>query len=353
MSTIELVDIWKKLGEFSIRGVSFKVGKREYFVVLGPSGAGKTVLLQIIAGIHRPDKGRIIVDGIDETNTPPEKRNIGYVPQNYALFPHLTVYENIEYGLKIKGIPRNERKKRVYEISKKLGITHLLDRNPRTLSGGEQQRVALARALIIKPRILLLDEPLSALDPSTRIELRKYLKWINKVFNTTTIHVTHDFIEALSLGDRIAVMNNGVIEQIGSPEEVFYKPRTLFVARFTRMSNLFEGIAEPLDEYSSIIKTNELELVVIGKYKGRVLAGFRPESVIVSREEVKSSARNVFQGVIREVIDEGAVIRLIIDVNGRDIEALVTRSSYIELGLREGVRVYLYVKATQIHVTPL
>ena len=173
---LEVDHVWKDLCGFKLVDVCLEVAAGEYFVVLGPSGAGKTVLLQVIAGILQPDKGRVIIDGVDMTRAPPEKRNVGYVPQNYALFPHLTVLGNIAFGLKLRKMPEEEIKRKVEEVAEKLGIKHLLHRKPGTLSGGEAQRVALARALVIKPKILLLDEPLSAVDPVLRWELRDYLR---------------------------------------------------------------------------------------------------------------------------------------------------------------------------------
>ena len=350
MAGLELRDVWKVLGEFSLRGVSLEVGDGEYFVVLGPSGAGKTVLLQVVAGILKPDRGRVLISGVDVTDWPPERRNVGYVPQNYALFPHLTVFENIAFGLKVRGIPEREVRRRVRKVAERLGISDLLSRMPRTLSGGEAQRVALARALVIEPRILLLDEPLSAVDPSLRWELRRYLREVHEEFGTTTVHVTHDFVEAMALADRIAVLNKGIVEQVGTPEEVFYRPRSEFVARFTRSQNIFRGRAKPVSSDLSEVDISPFRLIVCGRYEGEVLVSFRPESVLVSRREFLTSARNVLEGVIRDYSFEGPLVLLEVEVGGRPIYAYVTRSSFEELGLEKGAAVYLYIKASQIHV---
>ncbi len=350
MAGLELRDVWKDLGEFSLRGVSLEVGDGEYFVVLGPSGAGKTVLLQVVAGILKPDRGRVLIGGVDVTDWPPERRNVGYVPQNYALFPHLTVFENIAFGLRVRGIPEREVRRRVREVAERLGISSLLDRMPRTLSGGEAQRVALARALVVEPRILLLDEPLSAVDPSLRWELRRYLREVHEEFGTTTVHVTHDFVEAMALADRIAVLNKGIVEQVGTPEEVFYRPRSEFVARFTRSQNIFRGRAKPISSDLSEVVIGSFRLIVCGRYEGEVLVSFRPESVLVSRREFPTSARNVLEGVIRDRSFEGPLVLLEVEVGGRPIYAYVTRSSFEELGLEKGAAVYLYIKASQIHV---
>jgi len=347
---LELADVYKSFGDFTIRNVNLQVLEGEYFVVLGPSGAGKTLLLQVIAGIYRPDRGRIIIDSADVTNTPPEKRNVGYVPQNYALFPHLNVRENIEYGLKVRRLDSGEIEKRVREVADKLGIRHLLGRDVKTLSGGEAQRVALARALVIQPRLLLLDEPLAAVDPVLRWELRDFLKSIREKFNTTVIHVTHDFSEALALADRIAVMNKGEIVQVGPPHEIFYEPKSEFVAWFTRAGNVFKGYAEPKGPGVSVVSLGPFDIVVKGNYKGPVTVMFRPEYAVVAREKLESSARNEIEGVIKDYVDEGALVLLKVSCGGVTVKAYVTKVSFQELGLKPGEKVYLYVKASQVHV---
>ncbi len=345
-----LENVSKKFGEFRLNNISFKVSKGEYFVVLGPSGAGKTLLLQVIAGIIMPDSGRILIDGVDSTRLPPEKRNVGYVPQNYALFPHLSVYDNIAFGLKIRKARREHISDKVREVSEKLGISHLLDRKVKSLSGGEAQRVALARALVVEPKILLLDEPLAAVDPVLRWSLRDYLREIHRMFKATVIHVTHDFTEAISLADRIAVLNNGSIEQIGTPQDVFYRPKSEFVAWFTRTENIYRGYAEPVGSGLSRVRVGSLEFTVCGEYRGWVVVSFRPEYVVVSRHKIRTSARNVIEGVLTDYMDEGALVLLKVMVNEKMVKAYITRSSFSEMKLRRGEKVYLYIKASQIHV---
>ncbi|OYT26393.1 MAG: hypothetical protein B6U95_07495 [Thermofilum sp. ex4484_82] len=347
---LELVNIWKDFKEFKLEKISLKAYEKEYFVVLGPSGAGKTLLLQIIAGILDPDKGKVYIDGVDMTQEPPEKRNVGYVPQNYALFPHLSVYDNIAFGLKIRKLPEDKIKLKVKNIAEKLEIAHLLKRSPRTLSGGEAQRVALARALVIEPKLLLLDEPLAAVDPVLRWELRGYLKKIQSEFETTVIHVTHDFTEALSLANKVAVLNKGVIEQIGTPQEIFYKPKSEFVAWFTRAGNIFKGEAKPIEEGLSIVDLGPVHFTVCGAYEGKVAVMFRPEHVVISKQPLTSSAKNELIGIIDDYVDEGPLVLLKIGVNGLSIKAYVTKSSFYNLGLKRQEKVYLYVKASQIHV---
>ncbi len=347
---LEIDHVWKDLGEFKLVDICLKVAAGEYFVVLGPSGAGKTLLLQVVAGILPPDKGRVLIDGIDITRAPPEKRNVGYVPQNYALFPHLTVSGNIAFGLKLKKIPEKEIREKVEEIAEKLGIRHLLHRKPRTLSGGEAQRVALARALVIEPKILLLDEPLSAVDPVLRWELRDYLRRIHREFKATVVHVTHDFTEALALADRIAVLNRGKVEQVGAPYEVFYKPKSEFVAWFTRAGNIYRGRARPVEEGLSLVEVGPLTFTVCSEYSGEVAISFRPEYVVISKSKIRSSMRNEIEGVVEDYIDEGPLVLLKVKVENLEVKAYVTKSSFLDLGLKRGERVYLYIKASQIHV---
>ncbi|BEP17384.1 hypothetical protein PYJP_07360 [Pyrofollis japonicus] len=222
MMLIENLEV--ELGGFKLSIPRLEVGRREYLVVLGPSGVGKTVLVLTIAGIIRPRRGRIVIDGRDVTHLPPEERGIALVPQSYALFPHMTVYDNIAYGLRARKTPKNIVDEKVRAIAKHLGIEHLLDRKPATLSGGEQQRVALARALVVQPKLLLLDEPLSALDPALRLVGRNLLKQLHREIGFTAIHVTHNLPEALHLATRIAYMRHGTLHGVYKPKQFLETP---------------------------------------------------------------------------------------------------------------------------------
>ncbi|MEL7670394.1 tungstate ABC transporter ATP-binding protein WtpC [Methanobacterium sp.] len=337
---------WK---EFKINNINLQVKDNEYFIILGPSGSGKTMLLELIAGMWPLDSGKIYMDNRDITTLPPEKRGIGFVYQNYMLFPHKTVFENIAFGLKVRKVRDEEIKTRVKEMMDLLKISHLADRLPRTLSGGEQQRTALARALIIYPKILLMDEPLSALDRKTRDELMQELKEIHRKFDVTLVHVTHNFDEALMLADRIAIMRNGEISQVGTSTEIFRHPADKFVADFVGAENIIEGTAKKDGERLTIINTGNISIYSTEQKHGHVHITVRPEDIILSTQKVETSARNVFKGSIKEIVDTGALIKLTIDV-GEPLVVFLTRQSFLDMELNIGKSVWTYFKATAVHV---
>ena len=344
-----LKSLSKSWREFQIKDVNLEVRKGEYFVVMGPTGAGKTLLLQLIAGIHYPDSGKIVLDDVDVTYLPPEKRSIGYVPQNYALFPHMFVKDNIGYGLRIRGYPKDKVEEETRELSTKLGINHLLERRVSTLSGGEQQRVALARALIIKPKILLLDEPLSALDPETGEEIREYIKEIRKILKFTAIHVTHDFVEAVDLGDRMAIMFNGEILQVGEPIEIINNPRNELIASFTGAKNLFKGKVIARRGELAEIDLGGVRIYAATRKLGEVMVAIRPENIIILLEKARISARNVLEGVIEDISEKPPYVSLKVDA-GLPFTIYLTRNALEDLNLRVGRRVYLAFKASAISV---
>jgi molybdate transport system ATP-binding protein/molybdate/tungstate transport system ATP-binding protein len=372
---LELRDLWVDLREFHLREIHLDVAAGEYFVVLGPTGAGKTVLLETVAGHFPAQRGQILIDGEDITEIAPEHRDVGFVYQDYALFPHLSVAENIAFGLRLdrgasKGLhnlrhllnrkPRSTQsaevpgnahvRRRVEEISQLLSIDHLHHRNPTTLSGGEQQRVALARALVVEPRLLLLDEPLSALDPQTRESLQRELSRVHRELGTTTLHVTHDFEEAVALGDRIAVVHEGRIVQVGRPEDIFRRPVSEFVASFVGVRNLFAGTVMDAEEDGyRAFRHNHLEFVVVTERAGPMHASVRPEDIILSRQPLPSSIRNGFEGRVVEVADRGTLIYVTVSVPP-DFTCVVTRRSLDEIGVRPGMTVYIAFKASAVHV---
>ncbi|MEL9990225.1 MAG: ABC transporter ATP-binding protein [Thermoproteus sp.] len=257
MVSVRVEKLTKRYGDvYAVKDVDLEVKDGEIFAVLGPSGCGKTTLLRLVAGLEEPTYGRIYFDGRDVTNLPTQKRNTALVPQTWALWPHMTVFENVAYGLKLRKIDRREIERRVKSILELVGLSGLERRRPYELSGGQQQRVALARALVVEPSVLLLDEPLANLDAKLRVELRAEVRRIAKELRITTIYVTHDQEEAFSVADRIAVMYAGSIKQIGTAEELFYKPVDLFVASFIGKSVVVRG--------KVVDKTGDLAVLDVG-----------------------------------------------------------------------------------------
>ncbi|ASI98292.1 ABC transporter ATP-binding protein [Thermococcus celer] len=274
MVNVELRGIVKGWDEFRLRIDELRVKDGEFLTLLGPSGCGKTTTLRIIAGFEKPDGGEVLFDGRPVNDLAPYERGIGIVFQDYALFPHMTVFRNVAFGLEMKGLPKEEIKRKVGRALKLVGLEGLENRYPEQLSGGQQQRVALARALVVEPDLLLLDEPLSNLDAKIRERLRGEIRRIQRELGITTIYVTHDQEEAMAISDRIAVMNVGRVEQVGKPLELYYHPRTEFVARFLGLSNILELKAE-----NGRARIGKL-CFDVGR-EGKVRVFFRPESVHV------------------------------------------------------------------------
>jgi putative spermidine/putrescine transport system ATP-binding protein len=242
VSYLQLQNLHRDFGTVkALNGIDISLGEGEFLSLLGPSGCGKTTALRLVAGFDRPDEGRIVVDGRDVTGVAPNKRDMGMVFQAYSLFPNMTARQNVEFGLKIRGREKADRSKRVDDLLELVGLAHAADRYPHQLSGGMQQRVALARALAIEPRVLLLDEPLSALDAKVRVQLREEIRRIQLELGITTLYVTHDQEEALAISDHVAVMYGGVIEQMGTPSEMYTAPKTPFVAEFIGTMNRLEA----------------------------------------------------------------------------------------------------------------
>ena len=345
---VKVENISKNLGEFFLKNVSIDVDDGEYLMILGPTGAGKTILLETIAGIYLPDKGRVYLNDRDITILPPRKRNIGMVYQDYMLFPHLNVEKNIKYGMRSSKLSKEEISQKVDKLTDLLGISHLLHRHPGTLSGGEQQRIAIARALIMEPKVLLLDEPLSALDSETRTKLRDELRRIHSVTGTTMIHVTHSFDEAFLLGNRMAIMNMGEIVQVGEPSEVFRKPNCKFAAEFLGVSNVYRGKSK-VNNGIAHINIDGLNVASATDRDGQIYASIRPEDILVSLMPVESSARNSFQGEIQDISDTGMIVRITVDA-GIPFVAAITRRSFLDMGLKQGMNVFLTFKATDVHV---
>ena len=345
---IEFIGVSNDWGEFKLKDVSFKVDKGEYFVILGPTGAGKTLILETIAGFYTPSAGRILLRGEEAGEQLPEQRKVGFVYQDYALFPHMNVEQNIMFGLEFKKTPKAEAKKLVDSTMNLLNIRELRERYPSTLSGGEKQRVAIARALVIEPDILLLDEPLSALDANTRINLRDELKRIHKVRKTTTIHVTHDQTEALLLADKIAVIMDGEIAQIGSPVEVFNSPTSLPVADFLGVENILLGEVTSHKEGIASVTVDEYTIEVVSEIDhGEVYVFIRPEEIILSESPIETSARNVLEATVKNIVNLGKVFQVEVDAG---IRSIITKPSIEKMNLKSGKKIYLNFKATAVHI---
>ncbi len=352
---IRLDNLHVRVGAFDLREISLEVPKGGYALIIGPTGSGKTTLLEAVAGHARLRSGRVFMHDDDVTHLPPERRGLGFVYQQYHLFPHLSVRENIAYGI---GRARSasstlDPADRVSELAGMLAIEPLLDRSVRGLSGGEQQRVALARALAPKPSILLLDEPFAAVDPATRQVLRRELRELHEREGITTLQVTHDFDEALRLGDLVAVLSEGRIAQSGTPEQVFRYPNSAFVARFVGTGNVIAGTVERTDE-PSVSRTfrgrftgGNLVLDVVAEREGPMHAVLRPEDIVLSLSQQSGSARNHMEGRVVRLERLGPVTLVHLDV-GRPLIASLTTQSVEDMALKIGTGVIVAFKATAI-----
>ena len=336
MSYVRLEGLHRRFGDVvALDGIDLSLEEGEFLSLLGPSGCGKTTALRLVAGFDRPDSGRILVDGRDMTRVPPNKRDMGMVFQAYSLFPNMTAERNVGFGLKIRGVTGSERTAKVTDLLELVGLGHAGDRYPHQLSGGMQQRVALARALAIEPRVLLLDEPLSALDAKVRVQLREEIRRIQSRLGITTIYVTHDQEEALSISDRVAVLSQGRIEQIGTPGEIYGSPSTPFVAEFVGTMNRLEAAVAGDGE----VDYGGLRLpvdAVRGRPQGeRVLVLVRPETV-----ELKPDADGA--ALAGEVVSHtflGPIMRLKLLVGETEVTADVpaSRADQFPVGLRVAV----------------
>ena len=307
---LELRDVRKRFGRVTaVDGLSFTATKGEFISFLGPSGCGKTTALRLVAGYEQPDEGEILLRGRSLSGIPPYRRNVGMVFQNYALFPHLSVAENIAFGLKERRLRRDEIARKVSEIVRMVHLEGLDDRYPNQLSGGQQQRVALARALVIEPEILLLDEPLSNLDAKLREEMRLEIKQLQSSLGITTVFVTHDQHEALTLSQRVVLMADGRVKQIGTPEDVYRSPRTRFTFEFLGGTNVFSGRIERHSRGITTFATTSGLVIAAANPTGRKVEGvsclgIRPENIRLVSEEL-SNGPNRFAGVIEEAFYRG------------------------------------------------
>lgn len=344
---LEINNISKSYPNFSLKNISFRIDDGDYFVLLGRSGSGKSTLLEIIAGNTLAEKGKVLLNGRDITTEKIQKRNIAFVYQDQSLFPHMTIFENIAFALKKIMSGKNEINKKIHELSETVGVEKLLTRKPGTLSGGESQRVALARALATSPECLLLDEPLSNIDPQMRNELRALLRNINRQ-GQTILHVTHDYEEAISLASRISIIESGTIAQCGTPEEIFQYPKSEFVARFIGVKNFYKGELLPLDNDDMLrsFRTTGITIQVATEEKGRQGFVLVPaENVVISGKYNENSSRNTFEGTILDIFPNRIGVEVVVDA-GITITSIVSREAVENLGLEKNMKIWASFKAT-------
>ena len=354
MSKVRVVNLVKRFDKtVAVNGVNLDVGDGEFVVLLGPSGCGKTTTLRCIAGLETPDEGEIYIDDNLVNDLPPKDRDIAMVFQNYALYPHMKVYDNLAFPLRMRKYPKQEIDRKVREVAKLLNISHLLDRKPRQLSGGEQQRVALGRALVRTPKVFLMDEPLSNLDAKLRVYMRAELKKLQKDLKITTIYVTHDQAEAMAMADKVAVMNKGKVLQYDAPTVIYEKPADMFVGGFVGSPPMNFIKASVSEKDGQIILVSELfsyqldpelsKIVREGLTGGEVYLGVRPEDLVLSREKTPQS---VFQAEIYVLEPMGS--NIIVDLKAGEylLKAVVPPTA----DLRFGERVWIGFMAGRYHI---
>jgi len=354
---VVLVDLVKRFADVTaVAGINLDMPPGEFFSLLGPSGCGKTTTLRLIAGFERPDEGQILLDGEDMAQTPPHKRKVNTVFQNYALFPHLSVAENVSFGLKYKDVSKQDARTRVSEALELVRLTGFERRRPSQLSGGQQQRVALARALVLNPEVLLLDEPLGALDAKLRKQLQIELKSLQEEVGITFIYVTHDQEEALTMSDRLAVMSNGRVEQVGTPSEVYEEPRTAYVADFLGVSNLMDAKAQGMDAQGRAnVRLGEFDIAAAQgdiDALGDVKVVIRPERVKL--DEAGTTGENRVPGMVERVVYVGSIMQVIVHLApGATLQAWVQNEGEgLPYGQGQSVSVHLPSEALRVLVDP-
>jgi iron(III) transport system ATP-binding protein len=361
MASIKIDNVQKAFGKvMAVDHLNLEIKDGEFFTFLGPSGCGKTTTLRMIAGFYYPTKGVVRFGDKDMTRVPPEKRNTGMVFQNYALFPHMTVFENVAFGLRVRKVASDELKKRVGDVLRKVRLSQYADRQVSQLSGGQQQRVALARALVIEPEILLLDEPLSNLDAKLRDEMRSEILRLQQEYKITTIYVTHDQAEALSMSDRIAVFNFGVCQQIGTPSEIYNEPANDFVAGFIGEINLLPIVIDKIDQtlvYVSTQNGSDTKKLVVhntpfhynSKNQGELVLSIRPESIKIS--ETLLEGANVFKGRMEAVEFFGSIVNVTVSVEGLVLQVHLLND--VKTKLKPGLEVWVDLPEDQIRIIPV
>lgn len=347
---IRAEEISFSIGTFELRRLSIDIAEGEYFILLGPPGSGKTIFLECLCGLKKIQSGRIRIEGRDVTKLEPRKRNIGYVPQDYALFPHLSVEQNITFGLRAHGYEETN----ITETADLLGIRHLLSRSIDGLSGGEKQRVALARALVLKPKILLLDEPVCALDEVTRQQVCAQLSDIQRRLGLTTVHVSHNLEEAFSVADRAAILHQGLLQQVGTLDELLRKPKSEFVARFMRCENIFwaEVTGRGARDSQTSVKLGDIELEIAGRHSGKLMLMIRPEDLLVRPGSAyNGKGENVIRAALVRSRDCGGYVRVELD-GPVSLVAHMTHAAFADLQGTHKTDVVAELDLKNIHVLP-
>jgi len=356
---LEIKNLSVDLGEFHLKDINLGIDEGEYIVLIGPTGSGKSVLLETIIGFYSSDNGTIKLNGKIINDVYPEDRGIGIVYQDNILFPNMNVYDNIAYGAK-KKFSDEKINQKIMDIAKEMKIDHILHRDIDTLSGGELQRTALARALIVEPKIILMDEPFSSIDISTHASLTSLVKKVVKKHKTTVIHVTHNFNDIWNLADRVGVMKDGKIHQLGNTTSIFSKPENNFVADFVGVQNIFEGKIVEIDSEKVIVKLNNDTLItssdinfirkIAGKPNDKILIAIRPENIIFSNEKFESSARNQLQGRVVDIIESGPTVLINVSVNRIIFKGLLTKSSAEALNVEKQKEIYINFKSLNVSI---
>lgn len=342
------------IGDFELRCLDLEVADGEYFALLGPPGSGKSIFLECLCGLKQVGSGRIYIDGRDVSKVEPRRRNIGYVPQDYALFPHLRVKDNIAFGLRSQGCGADVISSRVTETGEMLGIGHLLDRNIGGLSGGERQAVALARALVLQPKLLLLDEPVSALDESTRQQVCAQLRGIQRQLGLTTIHVSHNLEEAFSVADRAGILNDGVLQQTGLIGQLLRQPANEFVGRFMRCNNFLSGevVGPGTEPETTILRCGQAQLQVPGQHQGHIKFIIRSENVLLIKPD-QSGQRQGNKVSVRLIgwRDCGNYVR--IELEGCfGLVAHLSHAAFADLKIEQECELVAVLEPEAIHVLP-
>jgi spermidine/putrescine transport system ATP-binding protein len=351
---VRLEGVEKRYGDVvAVDGIDLDVRDGEFFSMLGPSGSGKTTTLRMIAGFERPTEGQVVLDGMDVATVPPHKRNVNTVFQNYALFPHLNVEKNVAFGLRYQDSSKSESARMVGRSLELVRLAGYEKRRPNQLSGGQQQRVALARALILNPALLLLDEPLGALDAKLRKALQIELKAIQEEVGITFIYVTHDQEEALTMSDRLAVMSNGRVEQVGPPREVYEEPATAYVADFLGVSNLMDATAYGPTDGGCTVRFGEFQLVA-GQGEpdahGQVKLSIRPERVDL--EESGTTGPNRIPGMVERLVYVGSTMQVIVNLApGEKLQALIANEGEA-IPFEQGTAVSVHLPREALRVLP-